>query len=156
MRFEHLIEINSARLAVQTAVPPFTREQLWRGLLARVQTPERFPNGPERCECQEIEPGLFQRRQHFGQHVFDDEVQSSPMNSVAFTPKPHDETTPIGLRITIEEPQAGQMVLRFVYEALGPQSDEEAYYNEYRQSAWLHHDRDMVRTFREWLTGEGL
>ncbi len=156
MRFEHLIEINSPRVSVQTAVPTFTREQLWRGLLARVQTPERFPNGPERCEWQEIEPGLFKRRQHFGQHAFDDEVESRPMDSLVFTPRPHDETTPIRLAITIEEPQAGQMVLRFVYEALGTQSAEEAYYNDYRHNAWLHHDRDMVRTLREWLTDGGL
>jgi len=35
--------------------------------------------------------------------------------------------------------------------ALGGQSGEEAYYNEYRNNAWLHHDRDMVKSLREWL-----
>ena len=37
--------------------------------------------------------------------------------------------------------------------ALGAQTDEEAYYNDYRHSAWLHNDRDMVTTLREWLEG---
>jgi hypothetical protein len=156
MRFEHIIEINSPHVSMQTVVPTFTPEQLWRGLLARVQAPERFPNGPERCVWQETEPGLFTRSQHFGPHVFHDEVCVQPMRELVFTPQAHGETAPIQLSITVEEPQPGQTVLRFVYEALAEQSAEEAYYNDYRQNAWLHHDRDMVRTLREWLTDGGL
>ena len=59
MRFEHLIEINSPRVSIGTVVPSFTRAQLWRGLMARVQTPQRFPMGPERCDWTETEPGRF-------------------------------------------------------------------------------------------------
>ena len=151
MRFEHLIEINSPKAAVQTVVSVFTREQLWRGLMARVQTPQRFPNGPTSCEWQETSPGVFSRTLHFGQHAFKDEVQTVLHQRLQFTPEPHGDTAPIRLTISIEEPQAHQMVLRFVYVALGEQSAEEAYYNDYRHSAWLHNDRDMVRSLREWL-----
>ena len=31
-----------------------------------------------------------------------------------------------------------------------------AYYNDYRHNAWLHNDRDMVRTLRQWLLEGGL
>lgn len=151
MRFEHLIEINSPKLAVQTVVAHFTRAQLWQGLMARVQTPQRFPNGPESCDWQETAPNVYQRTLHFGQHVLHDEVLAAPEQSLQFTPQAHGETAPIRLTITIEEPQAHQMVLRFVYVNLGEQTAEEAYYNEYRHNAWLHNDRDMVRTLREWL-----
>ena len=156
MRFEHLIEINSPSATVQGMAQPFTRDQLWQGLMARVQTPQRFPNGPERCDWHEAEPGLFKRTLHFGQHVMHDEVRVSLRERLQFTPDSHGETAPIQLTITIEEPQTAQMVLRFVYLAMGEQTAEEAYYNDYRHNAWLHNDRDMVRTLREWLDEGGL
>jgi hypothetical protein len=156
MRFEHLIEINSPSVATQTVVPPFTREQLWQGLMARVKTPQRFPLGPDRCDWRETEPGVFQRTVHFGANAMKDEVQTRPFHQVEFTPEPHGDTTPIRLTMTIEEPQAGQMVLRFAYESVSELSAEEAYFNDYRHNAWLHNDRDMVRTLRQWLSDEGL
>ena len=81
---------------------------------------------------------------------------AEPGQRLVFTPQAHGDTAPIRLSIAIEEPQAGQMVLRFTYEALAAQTAEEAYYNDYRHNAWLHNDRDMVRTLRQWLSDEGL
>ncbi|MDE2593380.1 MAG: DUF1857 family protein [Burkholderiales bacterium] len=156
MRFEHVIEINSPATSVQMVVPVFTREQLWLGLMGRVHEPQRFPMGPESCDWQEVEPDLFQRTLRFGQHVFHDEVRVSPFTQMVFTPQAQGDTAPIRLTMTIEEPNAGRMVLRFVYEALAEQTAEEAYYNDYRHNAWLHNDRDMVRTLRQWLSDEGL
>ncbi|MFT3859453.1 MAG: DUF1857 family protein [Aquabacterium sp.] len=151
MRFEHLIEINSASAAVRGMTATFTREQLWLGLMIRLQSPQRFPNGPERCEWAQPQPGLYERTLYFGQHGLRDRVQVTDGERMVFTPEPHGELSPIRLTVSIEEPQPGQMVLRFIYEALAEQTAEEAYYNEYRHNAWLHHDRDMVRTLREWL-----
>jgi hypothetical protein len=156
MRFEHLIEINTPAASVQLVVPTFTRAQLWRGLMARVQTPQRFPMGPEACEWTEPEPGLYQRTLHFGQHVMHDEVRATSLEQLVFTPEAHGDTAPIRLTMRIEEPAPGHMLLRFVYEAQGEQTAEEAGYNDYRHNAWLHNDRDMVRTLRTWLTDEGL
>lgn len=156
MRFEHLIEINAPQVGLPLMAPTFTREQLWRGLMQRVQSPQRFPMGPDRCEWRETEPGVFRRTVHFGAHVMHDEVRTEPGQKMVFTPEAHGDTAPIRLTMAIEEPRAGQMVLRFVYEALSPQTDEEAYYNDYRHNAWLHNDRDMVRTLRQWLSEEGL
>ena len=156
MRFEHLIEINAPQAGLAMVAPTFTREQLWRGLMLRVQSPQRFPMGPDRCECQETEPGVFRRTLHFGAHVMHDEVLTQAGQRMVFTPEAHGDTAPIRLTIGIEEPRAGQTVLRFIYEALAPQTDEEAYYNDYRHNAWLHNDRDMVRTLRQWLSEEGL
>ena len=52
MRFEHLIEINAPQTGLSMMAPTFTREQLWRGLMQRVQSPQRFPMGPDQCEWQ--------------------------------------------------------------------------------------------------------
>lgn len=156
MHFEHLIEINAPATALGAMAPLFTREQLWNGLMRRVQTPQRFPMGPERCEWQEAEPGLFRREVHFGPHVLRDEVEATPMECIRFTPEAHGDTAPVQLTISIEEPTPGRMVLRFAYDTLGEPSAEEKYYAEYRHNAWLHNDRDMVRTLRQWLSEEGL
>lgn len=156
MRFEHLIEINAPQTGQPLMAPVFSREQVWRGLMVRVQSPQRFPMGPDRCDWRETEPGVFQRTLHFGSHVMQDEVVADRGRQLVFTPQAHGDTAPIRLTIGIEEPRAGQMVLRFVYEALAPQTEEEAYYNDYRHNAWLHNDRDMVRTLRQWLSEEGL
>jgi Domain of unknown function (DUF1857) len=152
MRFEHLIEINAPQASVQLAVPAFTLEQLWRGLMLRVTAPGRFPMGPDACECHEVKPGQFQRTIVFGQHVMKDAVVCEPMQRISFTPEPHGDTAPIALSLQIEEPAPGHVLLRFVYESLRELTSEEAYFNEYRHSAWLHNDRDMVRTLRQWLT----
>lgn len=152
MRFEHLIEINTPAVHELVVVPPFTREQLWRGLMFRVMAPERFPMGPESCVCTEVSPGVYERTIVFGAHEMHDQVVCQPPERMTFTPQPHGDTTPIALTVSIEEPRAGQMVLRFAYESVQPLPAEEAYFNDYRHNAWLHHDRDMVRTLRQWLT----
>lgn len=151
MRFEHLIEINAPQGAMPSLVSTFTREQLWRGLMVRVQSPQRFPLGPERCEWLQAAPDLVQRTLYFGQHVLRDEVRLIPLDQLVFTPEAHGDTAPIRLTVRIEEPHAGRMVLRFVYEALAEQTAEEAYFNSYRHNAWVMADRDMVRTLRDWL-----
>jgi len=156
MRFEHLIEINAPQGSLPGAMTTFSREQLWRGLMMRVQTPQRFPLGPEQCDWQETEPGCIQRTLHFGPHRLRDVVRITPHTQLEFTPEAHGETAPIRLTLRVEEPHAGRMVLRFVYEALTTQSAEEAYYNDYRHNAWVMADRDMVRTLREWLDEGGL
>jgi Domain of unknown function (DUF1857) len=152
MRFEHLIEINSPAAALQGVMDTFTREQLWRGLMLKVMSPERFDNGPQRAVCTGVQPDQVQRTLHFGEHVLRDVVQLTAQERLVFTPEAHGELAPIRLTVSIEEPQPQQMVLRFVYEALTEQSAEEASFNGYRHNAWLHADRDMVSQLREWLS----
>ncbi|NBD20868.1 DUF1857 family protein [Aquabacterium fontiphilum] len=156
MRFEHVIEINAPQTAIDLMAPAFSRAQLWAGLMQRVHNPQRFPMGPERCDWFEAAPGVYRRTLYFGPHVLQDEVHAQFEQRLVFTPQAHGDTAPIRLTLNIEEPQPGQMVLRFVYEALAEQTAEEAYYNDYRHNAWLHNDRDMVRTLRQWLDEGGL
>ncbi len=150
MRFEHLIEINAPGAVGQT-MPRFSREQLWNGLMLRLRTPQAFPLGPERCDWRETAPGRYARTLCFGAHVMNDEVVTEPLQRLQFTPQRHGDTTPVRLTLSIEEPRPEHTVLRFVYETLGEPSAEEAYYSEFRHNAWLHNDRDMVRTLRDWL-----
>ena len=149
MRFEHLLEINNPE---QALAAPFAREALWAGLMLRVHEPQRFPLGPDRCE---VKPGSetneLRRRLHFGALQMSDTVAWAACEVLRFQPDPREGATPVNLTITLEEPAAGVLLLRFVYESVAPLSAEEAFYNDYRQSAWLENDRDMVRTLRQWL-----
>ncbi len=156
MRFEHLIEINAIPTAADLVVPPFTAAQLWAGLMRKVREPQLFPMGPDASSLTDVGGGLLRREQVFGPHTLVDHIRLVPLREVQFTPEAHGDTTPIRLTILLETPQPGQLVLRYVYEALGEQSAEESYFNDYRHSAWLAHDRDTVRTLRQWLVEGGL
>lgn len=154
MRFEHVIQVNSPQdgRAVQT----ISATQVWQGLWMRVWCPDRLPNGPASCDCSPLpDQGdgaqRLARVLKFGQLVFHDQVTLNAGRSVQFRPEAHDETAPIGLTITLDEPLAGQPRLTFVYEALAPLSEEEALYSGYRQNAWRHADHDMVDMWRQWL-----
>jgi len=154
MRFEHVIDVNAPEDAGE--VQTMTRAQVWQGLWLRAWCPDRLPNGPSACECTPVK-GLpdgihqLQRVLRFGAHEFHDTVELHASGRVQFTPKPHDESAPIRLTVTLSEPQAGQPRLTFVYEAMAELSEEEAAYSGYRQNAWRHMDHDMVDTWRVWL-----
>lgn len=150
MRFEHLIEINDPGLP---HVQPFSREQLWTGLMLRVSEPQQFPLGPDRIDCEPSgdEAGQVKRTLHFGGIQVTDTVHARAGEAVVFVPDPHGDSTPVKLTITIEEPAPATLILRFIYESMEPPSEEESFYDGFRQSAWLENDRDMVRTLRQWL-----
>jgi hypothetical protein len=156
MRFEHLIEINAVLSSVDMVIPAFSVDQLWRGLMRKVREPQRFPMGPDACTIAEASDGLLRREQVFGPHTLVDFIRLTPQRELQFTPEAHGDTTPIRLTITLETPAPGQLVLRYAYEAVGNQSAEESYFNDYRHSAWLAHDRDTVRMLRQWLVEGGL
>lgn len=148
MRFEHLLQVNDPG---NPRVPPMSRAELWRGLLVRVESPQRFELGPDRCEAQ-VGAGPDERLRsiHFGSLRFEDHVRLEPEQRIAFTPRPHEGAAPVHLSITIEEPAAGALFLRFVYSGEGPVGAEERALQGYREQAWLEHDRDMLRTLRDW------
>jgi hypothetical protein len=58
------------------------------------------------------------------------------------------------LSMTIEEPGPGQLFVRFEYESAGEESEEDAFYNEFRRSAYQESDIDTVRIIRQ-LAAQG-
>jgi Domain of unknown function (DUF1857) len=57
MKFEHLIEINDP---LNPLIDTITREQLWRGLVIRAESPKLFVPHLDECEIGERESGSFQ------------------------------------------------------------------------------------------------
>lgn len=166
MRFEHLIQITDP---TDERVPVMSRDELWRGLMCRVETPQRFELGPDHCE---LSPGgealgevsdstdgtitLRRRDLHFGRLHFRDTVRLQPGRAVHFTPEPHDDQPPVALSIAIEEPVEGSLLLRFVYSSEGEPAPGEVGLWRLREQAWLEQDRDMVRTLRAWQAAGAL
>jgi hypothetical protein len=154
MRFEHLLQVTDP---ADPRVPPMSRDELWRGLLRRVETPQQFPLGPDRCELHAGARADERRRSiHFGALRFEDRVRLLPGERIEFVPEPHEGAAPVCLTITIEAPSAGTLFLRFVYTADDPLDAGEKSLQRYREQAWLELDRDMLRTLREWQAQRNL
>lgn len=149
MRFEHLIQITDPG---DDRVPPMSRDELWSGLMKRVELPQRFDNGPDHCDLEaSADDGQSRRRElRFGSLRFRDTVRLQAGRSLQFVPEAHDEQPPITLTISIEEPTGGALLLRFIYTSEAEPSPADAGLWRLREQAWLEHDRDMVRQLREW------
>lgn len=150
MRYEHLIQVTDPQ---DPRVAPMGRETLWRGLLARVHAPERFPFGPDACTVEAEAPGAdglvrLRRSLAYGALRLHDRVELQPGRCLRFRPEPRADMPRIVLSIAVEEPATGLLCLRFVYES--PPEGDDPEVDGLRQQAWLAADRDMVRTLRSW------
>lgn len=148
MKFEHLVVVNDL---ANPLVTDLSRAQLWSGLLARVEDPCPFLPGLERCTVVKRDALRLERDLHFGKVVIRDRVILEPMSSVTFESDRTTEHAGGSLTISIEEPEAGVLVLRFEYSTTLPDEtqDPEGAYAAFVQSAYFESDIDTVRVIRE-------
>ncbi len=152
MNFEHLIQINDPE---NPLVETMCRDQLWNGLLHRVENAVPFLPGLESCTIVERQADPLRRELDFGPAVIHDCVTLVHMVSVRFDIQPSEVHPGGSLMITIEEPEPGFLFLRFAYQttlASAPNSEEQAYI-EYVKSAYHQSDVDCVRIIRTLATG---
>ncbi len=152
MNFEHLIQINDPE---NPLVETMTRDQLWLGLLHRVENAVPFLPGLESCTILERQADTLLRELDFGPAVIHDRVTLVHMVSVRFDIQPSEVHPGGGLMITIEEPKPDFLFLRFAYQttlATDPNSEEQAYI-EYVKSAYHQSDVDCVRIIRTLAAG---
>ena len=71
MKFEHLIQINDPE---NPLIDPMTRDQLWQGLLHRVENPGPFLPGLESCTILDRAADTLLRELDFGPAVIQDRV----------------------------------------------------------------------------------
>ena len=147
LKYEHLVEVNDP---ANPLVRRLGRDELWFGLLCRVEDPRAFLPGLERCEVLARTDDTVRRRLHFGGAVIDDRVTLVPLQSVCFETEANAEHVGGSLTISIEEPQDDVFFLRFAYAtglAEGAAS-EDARYVEYVKSAYRESDLDTMRVIR--------
>ncbi|MCH2219032.1 MAG: DUF1857 family protein [Dechloromonas sp.] len=151
MNFEHLIQINDLQ---NPLVEILTRDQLWQGLLHRVEDATPFLPGLESCTIVERHADHLLRKLDFGAAVIHDRVTLHELHWVRFDILPSEQHAGGSLTISIEEPEPAVLFLRFAYTttfAANPNSEERAYI-DYVKSAYHQSDVDCVRVIRTLAT----
>jgi hypothetical protein len=152
MHFHHLVQINDP---LDPRTEPLTREQLWLGLVARAERPEVFLLGMDECRILGRTDHSLDRQLRFGQLVIHDRVSFDPPEQVHYQVEPYGQVAGASLVMRIEEPQPGQLFLRFEYRLHTAGMADDAEVDEYRKSAWREADIDTVRMIRQ-LAASGL
>jgi len=147
LKFEHVVIVNDPD---NPFIEDLSREQLWFGLLCRVENPGPFLPGLENCLILERWHDGLLRELDFGQLRIRDRVSIRPMESVTFEAEQCAQHAGGSLTIRIEEPVAGQLVMRFVYRTTQPESEDgSTMYADLVKSAYEQSDIDTVRVIRE-------
>lgn len=151
MHFEHLVEINDFK---NPFVETLSREQVWNGLLHRVENPAAFLPGLAGCVIESRSENRVVRVLDFGAARIRDRVTLTEGEQVRFEIEPGETHAGGSLTITIEEPSPGALFLRFAYATnLDSRSAEDAQYVEYVKSAYQQSDIDTVQVIRTLATG---
>lgn len=148
MKFEHLIEINSP---LNPLADTLTREQVWRGLVLRAESPTLFVPHLDECTIGTREAGSFARRQRYGELVIHDRVLLTPLEEVRVEVPEQGEIKASTLSMRIEAPAEGVLLVRFTYDDGQPDASDgaEAMYEDFKRSAYQEADIDTVRLLRE-------
>ena len=147
MKFEHLVQINDP---LNPLVDPLTRDQLWRGLKRRAESPKEFVLALDAADITSHSENSLTRTLTFGHLVIRDQVTFSPQHDVRYDIEASAEVPGGTLVMTIEEPAEEQLFVRFTYDtrAIEGGPPREAYYDEYLKQAYVEADVDSILTIR--------
>jgi hypothetical protein len=148
MKFNHLIQINDK---LNPLVDPLTRAQLWRGLVLRAEVPKLFMEHLDDCRIFDKTPDGVSRELRYGNLTVCDTVTFLPLLQVHYQVPAQGEIGASNMRMRIEEPEPDALFVRFEYDMDQPEdaTGEEAFYNEFRRSAYEAADIDTIRVIRE-------
>jgi hypothetical protein len=147
MQFHHLVEINDP---LNPLIDSLTRAQVWRGLVIRAEEPKEFMPHLDQCDLYERTADSISRTLHYGKISIRDKVVFFPESKVEYHVPAQDDITASRLTMTIEEPQEGHLLVRFDYEDSAPPTEGmDAFYNEFRQSAYKEADLDTISLIRQ-------
>lgn len=148
MKFAHLVEINDP---LNPLLDPLTREQLWHGLVLRAEMPQVFVPWLDRCNILDRSEGALSRELHYGELIVHDRVTFLPQEQVRYHVPQQKDIPASTLTMTIEEPQPEVFFVRFEYDdGLVEAADSaDAFYNEFRRSAYQESDIDTIRIIRQ-------
>lgn len=152
MQFHHLVEINDP---LNPLIDTLTRAQVWRGLVLRAEQPELFMPHLDRCELSDRKTDSVSRLLHYGKVNVRDTVVFYPGKRVEYWVPQQADIAASKLTMSIEEPSEGHLLVRFEYEdSAFDAADVDAFYNEFRQSAYKEADIDTISLIRQ-LAAEG-
>ncbi|KIF80560.1 SRPBCC family protein [Noviherbaspirillum autotrophicum] len=148
MKFAHLIEINDP---LNPLIEPLSRDQLWRGLVLRAESPQAFIPWLDNCVILDRTETTLMRISHYGDVTVHDRVVFHPQERVVYHVPEQKDIPASSLTMTIEEPQPGAFFVRFEYDDGASDADDsaQAMYNDFRRSAYEEADIDTIRTIRQ-------
>lgn len=148
MHFEHLIEINNP---LNPLIELLSVEQVWTGLMYRIEEPGIFLPGLDRCEILSRSEGQVERILHFGQASIRDTVTYRAQEWMCFESRATAEHAGGTLTIRLEVPDSTRIFLRFTYETTLSENAAEGevvQVSEFVKSAYRESDVDTVRIIR--------
>jgi hypothetical protein len=153
MKFSHIIEINDP---LNPLIDSLNRQQLWRGLVLRAENPMRFVPHLDHCVLLERSSASLTRELRYGTLTVRDLVTFLPQEQVHYQVPAQQEIPASSLTMSIIEPQHDLLAVRFDYEdgTTDEAGSMDAYYNEFRRSAYQESDIDTIRIIRQ-LASEG-
>ncbi|MFL9924222.1 SRPBCC family protein [Herbaspirillum lusitanum] len=148
MKFNHLIQINDP---LNPLIDPMSREELWHGLVLRAESPKLFMPHLDECRLEDKSVDSVRRELRYGGLVIRDKVTYLPQIQVLYEVPAQGNIPESRMSMTIEEPQDGVLFVRFEYDDGQPETADssEAFYNEFRRSAYQEADIDTIRIIRE-------
>lgn len=153
MKFAHLVQINDP---LNPLLDPLTRDQLWRGLVLRAEDPKAFVPWLDACTLLErsapSHPQQWLARQlRYGELLIRDRVTFFALSEVVYEIPEQKDIPASSLRMSIEEPQADLLFVRFEYDDGQDDATDSAneLYNEFRRSAYQESDIDTIRVIRQ-------
>jgi Acetylaranotin biosynthesis cluster protein L len=142
MKYEHLIQVNDPN---DSTIMPLTRDQLWQGLVIRVENPEEFVYGLDSMRVRARGGDFVERELYFGARVIKDRVTFVEYEVVRYNIEPSTEFPASQLVMCIEEPQPQHLFLRCSYETVTVDGAE---YEEFIKQAYFEADLDTVSRIR--------
>jgi hypothetical protein len=148
MKFAHLIQINDP---LNPLVDPLTRDQLWRGLVVRAESPKTFIPWLDRCDILDRAENSISRESHYGELIVHDRVTFLPQDQIRYHVPPQKDIPQSSLTMTIEEPEQDVLFVRFEYDdgASEELDNAQEMYNDFRRSAYKEADIDTIRIIRQ-------
>lgn len=148
MKFNHLVQINDP---LNPLIDSLTRDQLWRGLVMRAEAPELFMPHLDECRLTDKRADSIRRELRYGQLRIHDIVTYEPQQRVCYAVPAQGDIPASGMSMTIEEPEPEIFFVRFEYDDGAPDNGdpENAFYDQFRRSAYEEADIDTVRIIRE-------
>ncbi|MEQ1667836.1 MAG: AtaL-like protein [Sulfuriferula sp.] len=155
MKFEHIVEVNHPSVP---AAQWLTLEQLWQGLILRATQPKLFVPHLDVCHICQLDENVVSRELHYGKLIISDQVHFIQQKTVHYAVPTQGEIAASSLHMHIETPQTDVMLVRFVYQDQQgePQNPTDVMVNDFRRSAYLESDLDVIRIIRELAMTGGL
>ena len=149
MNFEHLVQVNDP---LNPIAETLTRDQLWEGLVLRAEQPQLFVLGLDSCTIVSRTADTLERELHYGHATVRDRVTLTSNESVRYDILATEAHVGGSLTMTIEQPDALQLFLRFEYQTTlpTPDTEDDRQTSEIVKSAYREADIDTVRLIREY------